>query len=543
MALRKTLILALALLLTVPTWLYSATPAFADVLSQNKIQAQFASGFTFSVPSYSVSDEYTPSLTCSKPLQCGEELTFSIVANPKMEDVKYYYNAFDVINSESAYSLIDLSYGDNGYKADNTLPFTFYASGNYKMRVYVMGKIAGSQTSITRMVDVYFSIDDPVWPTTEQKADAVAKECLAAGCQTDFEKALWLHDWLLDNCTYDYTYLYCNAEGALTRGTGTCEAYHRAYVMLLNRVGIASGRMTGNGHVWTAVKMDGEWYQVDVTWDDAGYSETRPGYPDVNHLYFGLNDTTMKLVHSGHSTPVPGYESNALADNYFIKTGKIKLWSDPYSQSIRNAMASEGVPFALKALNSNWVEDAYKDVINSLVAYQLSSQTWLLDGENITLDITYDNSAETFNATFALKPPEGQDTQAMHRLYNPNSGEHFYTASEYERDVLSQAGWAYEGIGWMAPIASSTPVFRLYNPYAGDHHYTTSEIERDFLIAERWIDEGIGWYSDDSASVPLYRQYNPNAKTGTHNYTTSKYENDSLVSIGWHEEGIGWYGV
>ena len=39
----------------------------------------------------------------------------------------------------------------------------------------------------------------------------------------------------------------------------------------------------------------------------------------------------------------------------------------------------------------------------------------------------------------------------MYRLYNPNSGEHFYTASEYERDHLVSVGWTYERIGWVAP--------------------------------------------------------------------------------------------
>lgn len=39
-------------------------------------------------------------------------------------------------------------------------------------------------------------------------------------------------------------------------------------------------------------------------------------------------------------------------------------------------------------------------------------------------------------------------SKSMYRLYNPNSGEHFYTASASERDVLARVGWVYEGIGW-----------------------------------------------------------------------------------------------
>ena len=131
----------------------------------------------------------------------------------------------------------------------------------------------------------------------------------------------------------------------------------------------------------------------------------------------------------------------------------------------------------------------------------------------------------------------------MNRLYNPNSGEHFYTASTKEKDYLVSIGWKDESIGWIAPKQSSTPVYRLYNRNAGDHHYTTNTNERSYLISVGWTDEGIGWYSDDAKGIPLYRQYNPNAKAGSHNYTTNKNENDYLAKIGWHAEGISWYGL
>lgn len=177
-------------------------------------------------------------------------------------------------------------------------------------------------------------------------------------------------------------------------------------------------------------------------------------------------------------------------------------------------------------------------------------------------------------------------TVEMYRLYNTNSGEHFYTANAGERDFLVSLGWRDEGIGWIAPNMSNVPVYRLYNPNGGEHHYTTSAGERNGLIAMGWNDEGIGWYSSEgmgwysdasqttplqryttdpyvaavltsagwrdvgggwySGDIPktaLYRQYNPNAFANNHNYTTSLGENDWLVSIGWRPEGIGWYGV
>ena len=143
----------------------------------------------------------------------------------------------------------------------------------------------------------------------------------------------------------------------------------------------------------------------------------------------------------------------------------------------------------------------------------------------------------------ASNPSDSSASVLMQRLYNPHSGEHFYTANEAERDMLVNAGWTYEGSGWTAPQRSNTPVYRLYNANAGDHHYTTSAVERDSLLAAGWADEGIGWYSDDQQRVPLYRQYNPNATAGSHNYTTSIEEHWQLVGLGWQDEGISWYGM
>lgn len=147
-----------------------------------------------------------------------------------------------------------------------------------------------------------------------------------------------------------------------------------------------------------------------------------------------------------------------------------------------------------------------------------------------------------YDASVAAIPDPATIGQ-MYRVYNPNSGEHFYTASTYERDQLIKVGWNDEGNAWVAPEKSNTPVYRLYNPNAGDHFYTIDKAERDHLVSVGWNYESIGWYSDDAKTVPVYRAYNPNAVTGTHNYTTGEYEQKVLVGLGWKDEGIAWYAL
>ena len=141
-----------------------------------------------------------------------------------------------------------------------------------------------------------------------------------------------------------------------------------------------------------------------------------------------------------------------------------------------------------------------------------------------------------------IADPDPASTQAMYRLYNPNSGEHFYTASTIERDSVIAAGWNDEGVGWTAPT-EGIQVYRLYNSFAGEHHYTTSAEERDMLVSVGWTWEEGGWFSDPNESVPLYRAYNPNAFANNHHYTTDRGEFETLLGLGWQDEGIGWHGV
>ncbi len=127
---------------------------------------------------------------------------------------------------------------------------------------------------------------------------------------------------------------------------------------------------------------------------------------------------------------------------------------------------------------------------------------------------------------------------AVYRLYNPNSGEHFYTPHYAELLADVKAGWRDEGVAWYTETeAAGIPMYRLYNPNSGLHHYTLDLNERDSLVSIGWNNEGIAWYTSPKASDPVvYRLYNKN--DGNHHYTISSYERDSLVQAGWMDEGI-----
>ena len=147
-----------------------------------------------------------------------------------------------------------------------------------------------------------------------------------------------------------------------------------------------------------------------------------------------------------------------------------------------------------------------------------------------------------FERDRAIAAASGEDTVAIFRMYNKNSGEHFYTTNEEEAAYITSIGWLYEGVGWMAPKRSSSPVYRVYNPNSGDHLYTLDRTEYRHLVSVGWNDEGIAFYSDDEKTIPIYREYAPFRETGNHNYTTDNEEDEWLVNdIGWSGEGVKLY--
>lgn len=112
------------------------------------------------------------------------------------------------------------------------------------------------------------TVNDAARPSVTQIVNNAAAQCRQETNGSEYDMALWLHDWTLDQLEYDHSLNWCSAESDLTRHQGTCESYQRIYSKLLDAADIANGRITGNGHTWNAVKIDGKWCQMDLTWDD-----------------------------------------------------------------------------------------------------------------------------------------------------------------------------------------------------------------------------------------------------------------------------------
>lgn len=314
-------------------------------------------------------------------------------------DGSYEY-LFQLIREDSAFNNDHELVISREYSTDSTFVGSVVASGSYELQVWVRDG-EGS----TGYAKYAFDFTDPNFPTIDARVAEIVEACTQDGCETDFDKVLWLHDWLTHNARYDYTYSYYGSDGVLLRGTGVCDSYAKASLKLLRAAGVtceyAMGNTPGGSHAWDIVQMDGEWYWVDATWDDPGDSETAVSDKEC-HTYMGLTDEIFSRDHTCTNAADDGRPCQSLVDNYFIHTGKIyDLWTSPLVSEIEgclreNFYTREFTPPDRYAYEPNpeYVTYGEEHIVYSLAAYALNSDwTWDADGMTTAMNVEYDMDA------------------------------------------------------------------------------------------------------------------------------------------------------
>ncbi len=343
----------------------------------------------------------------------------SVNAKARMDVPTYWWPAYGFGNtsesvcdpSRAAWSNY-ASIGDEGCD----FSFEFSASGTYGIYFYFMDSDNGIYYLRTLAT---LSVDDSVRPSVDQIVKTAVAKARSNTDGSEYQMALWLHDWLLDQLEYDNSLNWCSAESALTRGTGTCESYQRAYAKLLNAAGIANGRITGNGHTWNAVKIDGKWCQVDPTWDDN--NDAWYGF-NMRHYYFGLTDELMSAVHSDLSAQyqVENYEyrSTDLRNSYYVRNGEASKWAAAYKNRVQDQLDSGSTEFVISADGLNSESPYTEQIYNANVAYALAQMAWQASGKSVKLkavssETTLSFKAEYFDGSPVASPsPQASSAQA-----------------------------------------------------------------------------------------------------------------------------------
>lgn len=297
--------------------------------------------------------------------------------------------------------------------AGHDFTFDFTASGTYRIYFYFMDNDRNDPQNdkgiyyLRTMAEV--TVNDAARPSVTQIVNDAVAHCRQETDGSEYDMALWLHDWTLDQLEYDHSLNWCSAESGLTRHQGTCESYQRIYSKLLNAAGIANGRITGNGHTWNAVKIDGKWCQMDLTWDDT--SDNWYGDLDQRHLYFGLTDELMAIAHSDHTANYQkadyAYRSTDLSNNYFVRNGKADEWAERYADRIQQHLDAKEESFSVDADNQSF-PPSISGIQNGIVAYAMNLQGWKANKVKVDLTATSNvatlpNNAWTTEYSFTAK--------------------------------------------------------------------------------------------------------------------------------------------
>lgn len=131
----------------------------------------------------------------------------------------------------------------------------------------------------------------------EKKLDTKIKsvlENLKLTNATDYQKVKAIHNYIIKRVSYDQTLEKHTAYHALINKSAVCEGYAAAAYRLLTDAGIEcrviTGMADGGSHAWNIVKVDDQWYNLDLTWDDP---ITNTGEQVLRYTYFLKNEANF----------------------------------------------------------------------------------------------------------------------------------------------------------------------------------------------------------------------------------------------------------
>lgn len=145
--------------------------------------------------------------------------------------------------------------------------------------------------------------------------------------EDDFEKELFLHDYLLKTCSYcdEISSDTSSAYSCLVSKNASCEGYAKAMCRLLEKCGIEcfvtvgyvkGENGTDEGHMWNIVRINGKYYHLDPTWDDNNNDNSR-----LTYTYFNDSDEMIMKTHSFTDRYLGLCTSTD--DNFYVRTNAL----------------------------------------------------------------------------------------------------------------------------------------------------------------------------------------------------------------------------
>lgn len=246
----------------------------------------------------------------------GKEAVFSVEMSENPDDYVYTWTLY-IREDLSKTEIMPVTTVKES--KDSRFAVTVDKPAHYIVQAEVMSPDYRTKRLRTGMVVAADQADEKDPMTAVGKVAALNREMNEQNLASDYEKALWFHDWLIFNADYDESMLIHEPGGVLCRASGVCESYALAYQMLLDAAGIPVLYMTGyaggESHAWNLVKLDNEWYHIDCTWDDP------KGGGNEGYGYFGLSDDLMRRDHNWEVQDFIAPKATGTKYNYLVAHG------------------------------------------------------------------------------------------------------------------------------------------------------------------------------------------------------------------------------
>ena len=229
------------------------------------------------------------------------------------------------------------------------------ASGNMKI-----GIASKDENPIISYIEPYYLFNSPEEDADGRKfiENSVREYADYARSRTDDKlgQLLLVHDKLIMDNTYDHndSIESYSAYGLFKNKTSVCQGYAEAMYLIAKELGIESAfcnysllqNNAFKGHIWNYMRLDGEWYQLDATWDDPTYEGSNGVKYEAEpiHSYFLVTDEVIEeghysedIWHTSFDVPPSCDDAKYMTNHLFNINGPCNIiYNDGYFQTAYN---------------------------------------------------------------------------------------------------------------------------------------------------------------------------------------------------------------
>ena len=218
------------------------------------------------------------------------------------------------------------------------------------------------------------------------------KDAYITGDMSDFEKEIVIIQWLVENCEYEKGDGWENATAysCIVNGKAQCSGYADAFLQTAKACGLNARYIYNSSHAWNLIELDGDWYHVDVTFEDPIGSNDY-GFDKLRNKYINLEDSQIKGINS-HHTWNPSSASGTGTD---------------YGPSVvAEYLDSGNVDTSLGESFADSMDDFFADIENedgsNIIYYSSVSQT----ADDICAYLEKEIDSRAYSFSFVVRYPE-----------------------------------------------------------------------------------------------------------------------------------------